>query len=302
MPVFKLKLRFFNLIKLPKMRFTICFLLMTLFFTGCSRTSVVEGIIFPVPNGTLSVFCFLTPSDSIHAAVKEIRSLSNTYKEIGIENAEITIEDLNTKEIIRLKHLSNGGYFGNSQTTFKVKPNHTYLLTVNSPNNLTLKSSCTVPSQGAVIENFTFGDSFDDGLIAKRRRIEARWQDVSTETQKLNYLISSGGKFKDPFTGKIVEVQPSLKSFKNISQSGTSLFYNSDTTDDTFPKYYYLHTLEYNLYQFEKMAQQMDEISKKSTSSFLGAYQGIIPEFTNIQNGYGIFGAYLTTSLTVTIK
>ncbi|MDZ7900541.1 MAG: DUF4249 family protein [Arcicella sp.] len=284
------------------MRLIIGFLLITFLFTRCSRTSVVEGIIFPIPNQTLSVFCFLTPSDSIHAAIKEIRSVSNTNKEFGIENAEITIEDLNTKETIQLKHLSNGGYFGNSQTTFKVKPNHTYVLTVHSPDKITLRSSCTVPNQGAVIENFTFGDPFDDGFISKRRRIEASWQDVSTETQKLNYLISSGGKFKDSFTGKTVEAQPSLKSFKNISQSGTSLFYNSDTTDDTFPKFYYLHTLEYNLYQFEKMAQLMDEISKKSTSSFLGAYQGIIPEFTNIQNGYGIFGAYLTTSLTVTIK
>lgn len=257
---------------------------------------------FPIPNETLSVFCFLTPSDSIHASIKEIRSVSNTNKEIGIENAEITIEDLNTKEIIQLKHLSNGGYYGNSQTIFKIKPNHTYILTVIFPNKLTLRSSCTVPNQGALIEKFTFGDSFDDGFISKRRRIEARWLDISTETQKLNYLISSGGKFKDPFTNKIVDVQPTLKSFRNISQSGTSLFYNSDTTDDTFPKFYYLHTLEYNLYQFEKMVQMMDEISKKSTSSFLGAYQGIIPEYTNIQNGYGIFGAYLTTSLTVTIK
>lgn len=269
---------------------------------SCSRTSVIDDIVFPLPNEKIAVFCLLTPSDSIQVSVRAIRGVIDKNKEIGIENATITIEDTDAKIIINLPHKSNGGFYGNSQGKIKVLPNHTYLLRVTTINSfVTQSATCKVPSLSAAFEKFTYGDSFSDGN-SMRRRIEARWQDVSSNEQKLNYLISSGGKFKDIFSGEILNIQPYLKSYKDISQSENILFYTSTVTDDSFPKYYYLHTMENNLYQFQKMAQQMDEISRKGTGNFLGSYQGIIPEFTNIQNGYGIFGAYLTTSQTVIFK
>ena len=269
--------------------------------SNCTRISVIEDTIFPAINETVAVFCFLTPSDSIHVSLKAVRIVTNKNKEIGVENAEIIIRDLATSGFIRLQYISKGGYYGGSQKNFKILPNHRYKLTVNVTNSLLLTSECTVPNQGAIIEKLTFGDPFDDGFQSKRR-VEARWQDVSNQNQKLNYLISSGGKFKDAFSGEIRDVPPSLKSFKDIAQSENTFFYTSSTADDTFPKNYFLHTLDSDLYQFQKMAQKMDDITKKGSTDVLGAYQGIIPEYTNIQNGYGIFGAYLTTSLTVTIK
>lgn len=273
-----------------------------IFTLSCSRTSVINDIVFAVPNEKITVFCLLTPSDSIQVSVRAIRGVIDKNKEMGIENAMITIEDTDTKIAINLPHKSNGGFYGNSQKILKILSNHTYLLRVTTINSLVTQSAtCKVPSLSATFERFSYGDSFSDGNSMKRR-IEARWQDVSSNEQKLNYLISSGGKFKDVFSEEIYNIQPSLKSYKNISQSGNMLFYTSTVTDDNFPKYYYLHTMENNLFQFQKMAQQMDEISRKGTSDFLGSYQGIIPEFTNIQNGYGIFGAYLTTSQTVIFK
>lgn len=282
------------------MRYIFSFII--IFILSCSRTSVIDDIVFPVLNEKITVFCLLTPSDSIKVSIRTVRSVIDKSKEIGVENAMITIEDTESQKIINIPHILSGGFYGNSQGAFKILPNHTYLLKVTTINSLVTQSAiCKVPSSSATFEKFTYGDPFSDGN-SMRRRIEARWQDVSSSEQNLNYLISSGGKFKDIFSGEILNIQPSLKSYKDISQSKNILFYISTVTDDSFPKNYYLHTMENNLYQFQKMAQQMDEISRKGTGNFLGAYQGVIPEFTNIQNGYGIFGAYLTTSQVIIFK
>ncbi|PWK19461.1 uncharacterized protein DUF4249 [Arcicella aurantiaca] len=272
-----------------------------LFFISCNRISVIDDVEFPIPDIKIAVFCFLTPSDSINASIKEIRTLTNKNKESGIENAVISLKDNNTNVEINLKHIANGGYYGITQKLFKIQANHTYSLQVNIVNYPLLTSTCTVPHQSATFEKITYGDPFSDGN-SMRRRIEARWKDVSSTEQKLNYLISSDGKFKDSFSGEIRDSQPILKPNKDITQSDNTFFYTSAILDDVFPKNYYLHTLEPNLYLFEKMAQQMDNISKKGSDSVLGSYQGVISEFTNVQNGYGIFGAYLTTSQTITFK
>jgi hypothetical protein len=53
------------------------------FMLSCSRTSVIEDIVFPVPNEKIAIFCLLTPSDSVQVSVRTIRSVIDKNKEIN---------------------------------------------------------------------------------------------------------------------------------------------------------------------------------------------------------------------------
>ncbi|GAB3986108.1 hypothetical protein GCM10028807_02810 [Spirosoma daeguense] len=59
-------------------------------------------------------------------------------------------------------------------------------------------------------------------------------------------------------------------------------------------------TAEPALFTFYALSAQMRKSAESKPADFFGGYTGITPTFTNIQNGYGIFGGYLKTQRTIT--
>jgi hypothetical protein len=82
----------------------------------------------------------------------------------------------------------------------------------------------------------------------------------------------------------------------------SDLFYPKDSVDFTL----YLGTLDSNLYKWVQNKQIQDNHTFDSGQFFLdiilSSFGGVTPNFSNVENGIGLFGSYLMTSKTFKIN
>ncbi len=276
-------------------------------FSGCSRKEKVDGFSFPEVQPMLAVFCLLTPGDSIFANITTIRAVTDqlptdkkgmpTY--IRIPDAIVMLQNNLTQQKIVLTYKNVNGVYGAKQSNFKIAPGTSYTLYVSRPNFPSLLSTCKIPNQKAIFNSFTYGSAYNSDNVSglRLRRVEGRWQDASTDTDSLNYFVATKYRFIPP-----VDTASAIHYNQYISKVGTTYFYQNDDGIDPYPQYYYLFTVSREMGRFYQMAETMVAITSSGTGDFFGAYQGIVPEYTNIQGGYGVFGGYLSSSLLVTFK
>ena len=286
--------------KLQRVRHSFCLISIILFFLACNRVEVVTNLnVVNSVDSKIALFCMLTPSDSIYATVSLSRPIGDQkLKNSTFSDAIITLSNLNTGKKVLLTYLGQNSKYGCSQKIFPIVPNNKYAISASLKGLNEVNSSCTVPAKAAVIDKVFYGDPFSD-TFSSRRRIELQWQDISENEQKYNYFLGNG--FDLVQNGKLTRLI-NTSSLDNISKVGTTFFLNEETIDSNTPHTYYLFTTETNLFQYFKIYQKTQDILRSSTSDFFGSYQGIIPEFTNIEGGYGIFGAYLKSEKVINFK
>lgn len=265
--------------------------------SSCARVTLVDDITFPNVDSKAAVQCILTPGDSIFVAVKTVQSINSQSpnKTQNITEAHITLENITTSQKTTIPYTGKSGIYGCSQRNFPILSGNTYHMMVSVKNLPSLQATCRMPSRAAVIDTIAYGESYSDGLISKLRRVALTWLDSSGANERYSYFISS----------QYLHQGDTLRetSFDNtlITQAGNRFYYNDDTIDSGTPHTYYLFTTDQNLYAFFTIAQRMEKNLRSNPSDFFGGYQGITPTFTNIQNGYGIFGGYLKTSKTISL-
>jgi Domain of unknown function (DUF4249) len=272
-------------------------ILLCLLLSSCSEEKLVEGFVFPNIESKIILNGILTPSDSIFVSLHKLRTVGDkTFNDTndGIKNATVILENTTTKEKITLKYLNKNGLYGQSQQFLRIIPNNSYHISASAPTFRAISASCKVPQAAAVFEKFAYSEPYSD-IFSFRRRVEGQWTDVS-EVDSLYYGITSSSRLKDGSS-----YSTTLFS-EEITKANKMYFYNTTATDNEFSKYYTLLTTEKNLYRYYVMAEKIHRIAISGTGDFFGTFQGIIPEFTNIENGYGVFGAYLSTTATVTFK
>ncbi len=280
------------------------FISLGLYLTGCTKqVEVVGSLTFPDAPATLAVFCLLTPQDSVFATVTTLRSVSDRLPRnqkgladyVRVPDATVILQEKSSSRKITLTYLGRNGLYGAKLIDFKIISGQDYSLQVIRPGFQLLFAECQVPTKAASIESFAYGGSFNGGGI-NRRRVEVRWQDVSTKTDSLNYFVANKYRFIPPF-----DTASNIYYSQYISKVGPTYFYENDAFDNSYPQYYYLFTVSRDTFRFYHMAEKMDDITRHGPD-FFGAFQGIVPEYTNIKGGYGIFGAYLSSRITVTFK
>ena len=286
--------------KLQPNIYSFCVTSIILFFGACNRVEVVTNLnTTNSVTSKLALFCMLTPNDSVYAEVRLLRPIGDKkLQALVISTASITISNLNTGQKVLLAYLGNDNIYGCSQKIFPIVPDNKYAITASLKGLNEVNSSCVVPAKAAVIDKVFYGPPFSDTFFS-RRRIELQWQDVSDNGQKYNYFVMSAYDLVQ--NGQLTH-SGSISSSDNILQVGKTFFLNQDATDSNTPHTYYLFTTETNLYQYFKVYQKTQDVLGHSTSDFFGSYQGIIPEFTNIEGGYGIFGAYLKSEKVINFK
>lgn len=272
--------------------------------TSCYDQKTVEATFkFPVVQPKIVVNCIITPSDSIFASVHKLlnvydKSASFPNYNDGINNASVILENTTTSKKITLSFLSENGLYGNSQNNFKISPGANYRLTVLAPNYPTVIATCKVPEKAAVFDRFSYSEPYNAGTSINRRRVEGRWQGI-VSSDSLYYGVNLVSQLQ--YNSEINSF--SITEFSNnITKSSNIYFYQSTATNNQFPKIYTLLTAEKNLYFYYVSSERIENITKSGTGDFFGAFQGIIPEYTNIKNGYGVFGAFLGTKTKVLFK
>ncbi len=268
--------------------------LYSILLSSCARERLIENISFPSVESKAAVYCILTPGDSIFVALKTVQTI-NSQSANGtkdITDARVALEDKTTGQRVTLLATRRSGLYSCAQRNFPIQPGHTYHLLVSASYLDTMEASCQIPLRTAKIDTIAYGEPYQDSFI-KQRRVALTWLDVSDSAMHYDYFISSQYLYQNSTLTNT--------SFDNslITQVGNQLYYNDDTIDSGTPHTYYLFTTDPNLYTFFTIAQRIGNVSGGNASDFFGGYLGITPTFTNIRNGYGIFGGYLKTSKTI---
>lgn len=285
---------------LPK---PVLFVVLLFLFGSCYKQQIVEArFSFPEIQTKIVVNCILTPSDSVFASVHKLLNVyaqSGSYPNYsdGIRNATVVLTDLTTQQKTTLPFLAKNGLYGTSQTKMKITEGHRYQLTVAAPTFQTVTATCKIPEKAAFFEGFTYSEPYTTGSLG-RRRVEGRWQGiVSNDSLYYGINLVSQSQFKDEITSF-----SSTYFSKDITKSANTYFYQGTTTNNLFPKIYTLLTTEKNLYNYYVSAERINDITRSGTGDFFGAYQGIIPEYTNIKNGYGVFGGCVGSKFVLQFK
>jgi len=262
---------------------------------SCARETVIDNIAFPNVSSKSAVYCLLTPGDSVWVVVKAVQAINSQSANgtTSISGAKVTLENSTTGQQIVLRSTKQSGYYGCSQRDFPVLPGQRYSLLVSGSNLDTMQATCQIPIRPAQIDTITYGESYNDSFF-RHRRVTITWLDVSAKNEPYSYFLSSRYLY-DGDTLKHTSFDNTL-----ITRVNSQLYYNDDTIDSGTPQTYYLFTADQSTYTFLVLAQRMNNVSGGNSGDLFGSYQGIIPSFTNIKNGYGIFGAYLKTSKTIT--
>ncbi len=246
------------------------------------------------------LFCFLTPSDSIQAQVRQTRSVGEVNR-IGsaVSNAVVTIKNTQTGMHVLLVYSEKTQTYVCSQQQMPIVKGTEYSITVSVPDFQSLESTCRVPEDAAVFNDSVFYGPPYQEFFFQIRRVELKWDDISNVARQYNYFVIESYELfqngRNTFGGN-------FWVHENITQEARTFFLNMETTESKTPHTYSLFTTEKSVYDFLVMERRTRSMLEGGASDFFGAYQGIIPTFTNVEGGYGIFGSYLTTSKTIEFK
>ena len=263
-------------------------------FNSCTRQTLIDDFSFPAVDSKAAVYCLLSPDDSILVAVKAVQAINSQSKNgtQGILDAHIILKNTTTGQQTTMLYTGKDGLYGCSQRDLPVLPGNIYYLEVSVNHMTPMKATCRMPSKAATIDTIAYGESYPD-TYGKRRRVTLTWHDISTSTESYNYFITR------QYVSQGNTITHSDFDNSLITQANNRLYYSHDIFDTNTPHTYYLFTTDQHLYTFFTIAQRMRQVLGGNPDDFFGGYHGITPTYTNIENGYGIFGGYMKTSKTV---
>ncbi len=269
----------------------------------------------------LVIHSLITPEDSVLVNVGRSGPLGDSLQTSKVTDASVTISNGRgrTAQLPLLRENFYTTVYGISQQDFSIRAGATYTLSVTHPELPTAEASCTVPGTATPLEAVRYvGKSRvpDDGRFTYD--VQVSWYDsgpylhrvyfsgdYATTNPKDGSILEQGEyqNRQDPFHG--IEQIDSLFTYYDSFFSG-EIIYTDTLPNGTIvsseqieaPTTYQLAT--YLVTPDEHMAryQASQEIfaqneSELNSDSFIGLYRSVIPEYTNVRGGLGVFGAYL---------
>ncbi len=285
-------------------------------FFACTREKLIEKGLPPFVE-KLAVFCALTPGDSIKVHVELTAPLNGEATkpmDFYVFDANVLLEDDSGGSISLPLIDSNDAIYGVSQSEFEIKKGNTYYLSITTPNEEFVYATTRIPEKAAAWQSYEItretSQDLDLGEYVPGVEITGKWEPLSGD--EFGYLVETIKYSRYDYldtTKTEFEVQKdysNISSFSEIEWAGSFLSYSIETElEHTYAapkaiwKLYklesFLVTMNEDLIKYENMFQLMLDIyDYTGGGDFTEVYTGIIPEFSNIEGGIGIFGAYLT--------
>ncbi len=292
----------------------------TLFIMACTRKEVLDDIDSQYFKDQLVIHSIISPGDSIFVYVGKTIPLGDSIIENAkVFDAQVTISDASGKAIELPLLKPDTPVYGISQDDFAIRAGETYTLSVSQTDYLVASASCTVPDKATPItEVQNAGTIFvEEGQTDYLVRV--LWEDTDRPYVETIYAIDHYAYFNSE-TDSFLEEGTQYRSvgvFSDIQRVGQQYMHEdqffkalgSNMCVSNVPSSckrdipevtiihdvnYYLITADENLaqYQFSFDFFRRNERILDS-DSFLGLYRGIMPEYSNVENGLGVFGAYL---------
>lgn len=269
----------------------------------CSCTSFEEINIKQKVDPKYAAFSILYPGDSVFVTVKSLSRIGEIIDSTTSNNAlikTVKIYNLTTQTATVLsRSVNNPQLFNLAQVNFPIIAGNAYRLEVEIQNALTLTAETIVPE--VLFDTITLSNTNP-------------YYDVAFQ----NYLFVLNGNWQVPnssFENKVLvknyepkgKVTSSLLSGANVVRSGN--FYSFKY--DGYFNYEYIDplnsgftdaklgvsilSLDQNFKVFSEaydIFQNIDDFILKGFGlAPLGGFKGVVPKYSNIKNGYGIFGS-----------
>ncbi len=263
----------------------------------------------------LVVYGILNPSaDSIEIMVARTYPL-NASNVIGPDDiyvdAEVFIVRSESTDTVQLEQLSvNGTGYGCELSELSINPGEKYCLLVKAEGFNSVIASTTVP-EIAVEWNETklIESKVDmDGYFIDGFSFYGTWQKSNTENdQVVSFHIKDS---RDNDNGNIETRTYTSGIYLNFSETDHSFIFESPPfhiykPDEFLPEDSYrwymeeinavLITTDIHLYNYISYYLLTEDINNvMDGGSFLDLFRGIMPEFSNVEGGLGIFGSCMT--------
>jgi hypothetical protein len=249
-------------------------------------------------DAKLVVYSTITPNKDITVFVGRTISSSITDSTIAIDSvylfdADVFLYNKNWDDSIQLQ-LTNDtiSYYSCLQTDVELKKGETYTLSVSVVGYPSVSASTTIPENATVWDEdwdtSTVTDEID-GAYFKANVYTGTWK-IPSENQY--QFVSTNLFFDSSFLIYDYQVdydtKDSIAIFESesfsCSWSNYSIYFSLVTADETFYKY-----IENYIFYNEIT----EDIHYNNNGIYMDLFRGIMPEYTNIDGGYGIFGSYL---------
>jgi hypothetical protein len=243
------------------------------------------------------VFSILSPDVPVQVYLNQTCNSNYLPVKNPFTEAKVFIcgPDSNWTELTRLK--ADTSVFVDLKKTFSIEKGKTYSLKIELDNK-TVHAQTTIPAVAATIES----------AVCKYKPMA---ENTSYSVRINNEWVAVNG-FPIKVTCKLLPEKDygyDLSAFANTSVGLTYLIDNVfESNDFACPKdsssfMLRLYTLEPNFkkYQIEGMITEMDDTGGNLMAAIIQKFGGVLPQFSNIVNGVGLFSCYVTDSTRVDV-
>jgi hypothetical protein len=267
---------------------------------SCVRENLIDTIDFPKTEKKIVVIGAISMGDSIQVRVSKSSGIGELYNdtENAVNNANVRLINLTTNESVELTRWKRNSLYSVSQKNFKIKMAEKYQLVINVPNYPTIYSVCQMPTKAAYFESI---------LIHTTKNSKGynwypffTWKDITLDRESTGYAIIFKAINGNPVLSGMIRSIQERDRVNGICTYGDSFFTNRDeNSGEIYWQTFGLVTYNDVMKKFFQIRDLSEDINHYS---ILSDFKGIIPEYTNIQNGLGFFGGYVVTDKTVLIR
>jgi hypothetical protein len=311
-------------------KFLLSIFFLLLFSVSCIREDIINENL-PEFQQKMVVNCLLTPGDSIYAYITKSNPITGgviKLEDYYVLNASVLIKDSLGNHIELKKTSTTKPVYSASQATFMIKAGQNYLLEAKADGLPSVSAKTTVPDKKLTWSQINSYDILipDEYMSTEGVEVNGNWTIPNGFTNGYLIYIRQTNEIlmNEIWADHISEQQESSSTIKTIGDKGvyinqyekikydgiyvTCSFPSNKCTVDSVGKVNFklkkieicLITTDTHLASYNEALEIYSDIWF-SKGSFLSQYKGIIPEYTNIEGGLGVFGSYLSDNSTFNI-
>lgn len=267
-----------------KKTYTILFAAL-LALTSCVKEKVIK-IGGDSGQAKLVVLAYLTSADSIRVFVNRSIPLGKEAErsEMDVLDASVMLRSEDGQEILLELRDPDVPIYTCSQEHLRVVPGETYHLSVSAPGLTTVTAQTTVPKQKATWKTTAISQT-NDGIS----EFSGTWDALSNEAD-IDYgvVVYRPSEPLDFMHGnQFIKPQAGMYTVEREVYVGSNL-------------QAVLITRTKILGQFSKQSELTLEMAEYYSGAgfydIISGFKGVIPQFSNIENGLGVFGSFLSDS------
>ena len=270
---------------------TILLIISQLAFISCkSLIKEIDPSILPQTDSKLVIACFISPQDTVLSAkVTETKVLIGSTGDIKDDITNATIKLSNGTKTISLVYKAAYGYYRALPSELAILAGNTYTIEVSTPDGRKVTASTTVP------KNVPIQDiKVDSTQIVPEYTVKVIWQDNVGE---LNFYRVIG--VFDEISEKSKNILSTILDFRTIDDKGTDGELIS--LSRTYQPDVQLNKIKVGLFQTDSHYYNYHTSLRKQRENNNPFAEPVLL-YTNINGGFGCFGAYNATWQEVTSK